>query len=189
MDDFECEPQVFVPAIDDMEFRLSGRAPPAYKYWFDFHSDLLAMGVDQDTYVNVYHIPTLQQMWKAADTMTQVKKHSDLMTRREALQKVEVRLSTAIHKRRQHVKTLDARIEHTNRLMRSITQKYNLHYDDRCKYMLLSRKKAEREYHRIRHTSWLERALMRRHCKNMRLSIVEGMLRHMMCRASSSSSD
>jgi len=36
MDDFECEPQVFVPAIDDMEFRLSGRAPPAYKYWFDF---------------------------------------------------------------------------------------------------------------------------------------------------------
>jgi hypothetical protein len=188
MDDFECQPPMFKPPIDEMEFRLVDRAAPQYKYWFDYHSDLLQMGVEQDTYNNVYHLETLKQMWKAADTMAQMKHNFDLANRREALQNSEARLTHAIDQRRQRVKLLDSRLVKVKRAMHLLTRKYNLNYDEQRKYTEFCRKKTLREYHRLRHIAWLDRALMRRHCKNMRLCAVESMLRPTMHRMHSSSS-
>ena len=182
MNDFQCVPEQLRPSVDEMEFRIVDRTASQCKYWFDFHSQLEELGVDQNKYVNVFHVPTLSQMWKAADTMLQVNEYVDMCDKRKALQTCNVRLSRAIENRRACVRSLGARIERANRLMHKLTNSAKITHNDKCKYIRISRTKMKRENNRTRHVAWLENALMRRHCKVMRLRAVERKLRGKMCR-------
>jgi len=121
-------------------------------------------------------------MWKAADTMLQVNEYAELWERRRSLKGHTDRLCHAIETRRAYVYVLGERIERASWFMWKLTCAKALTRDDKCKYMRLSRKKTEREDRRIRQVAWLEQALMRRHCKAIRLRAVERALRRKMFR-------